>query len=437
MSKSVDETVFDYFTMLLTEPTSDTTEDTQTAQSNDAKQGFVASENSDSTGLISKGKISRTSSDKLVSNLITKKSTAEIKTLPDSHFAKDLSEPEKLSETRFISKRVDTADAIGVDQIDDKYSKTSFEALNKPNAAVKYQQPLNSILERSFAEPSESINKQALEKLLSAVSKPEVKPDVKTEAMPDSSKMTITAQEIKASADKVRQNLGLPIEESIKKAAVDPLSLQKTLNANKEIKPLVDINLTETTPSSVNEAIINSEEKLDVVPETQLGAIPPSITHDLQQVLDDEFQVLFFNVAGLTLAVPLVNLGGIVKVERINHLIGRPKWFLGVQPYREQKINVVDTCAWVMPEKYSPEMAESIDYQYLVMLDDSRWGLACESLVNAVKINKSHVNWREKPGKRPWLAGVVKQQMCGILHVQALIDMLDAGLGCQDSIDRG
>jgi purine-binding chemotaxis protein CheW len=27
--------------------------------------------------------------------------------------------------------------------------------------------------------------------------------------------------------------------------------------------------------------------------------------------------------------------------------------------------------------------------------------------------------------------------MCGILHVQALIEMLDAGLGCQDSIDRG
>jgi len=68
-------------------------------------------------------------------------------------------------------------------------------------------------------------------------------------------------------------------------------------------------------------------------------------------------------------------------------------------------------------------------------LEDSNWGLACESLVNAVKIDKSQVNWRGKAGKRPWLAGVVKEQMCGILHVRALVEMLNAGLGCQDPID--
>lgn len=169
-------------------------------------------------------------------------------------------------------------------------------------------------------------------------------------------------------------------------------------------------------------------------PETQVGIAPPSITKDLQEVLDDEFQVLFFKVAGLTLAVPLVSLGGIVKVERINHIIGRPSWFLGVQTHREEQLNIVDTCAWVMPEKYTDTLAQSVNYQYLVLLEGSNWGLTCESLVNAVKINKSQVNWRSKAGKRPWLAGVVKEQMCGILHVQALVEMLDAGLGCQDSI---
>jgi len=136
----------------------------------------------------------------------------------------------------------------------------------------------------------------------------------------------------------------------------------------------------------------------------------------------------------LTLAVPLVSLGGIVKVERINHIIGRPSWFLGVQTHREEQLNLVDTCAWVMPEKYTDKLAQSVNYQYLVLLEGSNWGLACESLLNAVKITKSQVNWRSKAGKRPWLAGVVKEQMCGILHVQALVEMLDAGLGCQDSI---
>ncbi|MGE6433012.1 chemotaxis protein CheW [Shewanella baltica] len=194
-----------------------------------------------------------------------------------------------------------------------------------------------------------------------------------------------------------------------------------------QAKPVID-------EAVVDEVIAEKVVEPVVVPETQVGITPPSVTKDLQEVLDDEFQVLFFKVAGLTLAVPLVSLGGIVKIERINHIFGRPAWFLGVQTHREEQLNIVDTCAWVMPEKYSDKLAQSVNYQYLVLLEGSNWGLTCESLVNAVKINKSQVNWRSQAGKRPWLAGVVKEQMCGILHVQALVEMLNAGLGCQDSI---
>lgn len=174
-------------------------------------------------------------------------------------------------------------------------------------------------------------------------------------------------------------------------------------------------------------------EEIDPISHQQLQEsppAPPSVTKDLVEQLDDEFQVLFFKVAGLTLAVPLVSLGGIVNLDRINHLMGRPGWYLGVQQHRESQLNVVDTCAWVMPEKYD-DLAQSVNYQYIVVLQDSSWGLTCESLVNTVKIHKSQVNWRSQAGKRPWLAGVVKEQMCGILNVDALIAMLDSGLGSQ------
>ena len=405
MSKSVDETVFDYFALLLKEPAEDTVEKSPIVQSNLKTQGTVAPKTDASTPLV------------------TKKSAQDI---PFNIEA----EPSKAIEDSIKSISFE-ANEISKHVVQDKRIPSSEHSVTSTPASL-YQPITKPSSKRSFANPIENINKQALEKLLSAVSKPE--PQAAIEAQP---KPLMTAVEIKASADKVRQALGLATDVAVNKASVTSALTQKNAVADKEIKPLVDIKLAETTPSPINKAIINGEEQSDVVAQTQLGATPPSITENLQQVLDEEFQVLFFKVAGLTLAVPLVSLGGIVKVERINHLIGRPKWFLGVQPHREEKINVVDTCAWVMPEKYSPQMAESIDYQYLVMLEDSRWGLACESLVNAVKIDKSHVNWREKPGKRPWLAGVVKQQMCGILHVQALIDMLDAGLGCQDSIDRG
>ena len=163
--------------------------------------------------------------------------------------------------------------------------------------------------------------------------------------------------------------------------------------------------------------------------------IEPEKSTALADNLDEEFQVLYFSVAGLVLAVPLVNLGGIINTESTTKLPGQPSWLNGVQSNREQKINVVDTAAWVMPEKYTDELKQSISYQYVVLLEGSNWGLACESLMSADTIDKSKVNWRQKTGRRPWLAGVVKDKMCGILNIDALISLLDKGLNCQDSIN--
>ena len=181
----------------------------------------------------------------------------------------------------------------------------------------------------------------------------------------------------------------------------------------------------------------------DVVPAQQVNAVTTGLqpeqgqlitTQTLLDQLEEEFQVLFFNVAGLTLAVPLVSLGGIVNLDKVTRLMGRPDWYMGVQQYREAQLNIVDTCAWVMPEKYDEQLAQKVNYQYVVVLKDSGWGLGCESLVDTITIKKSEINWRSQAGKRPWLAGVVKEQMCGILNVDALVQMLSSGLGCQDAL---
>lgn len=152
----------------------------------------------------------------------------------------------------------------------------------------------------------------------------------------------------------------------------------------------------------------------------------------LKGQLDETFQALFFDVAGLTLAVPLITLGGIHQLEKVGPLIGKPAWFKGVMLHREQKINVVDTARWVMPEKYDQTMADNLNYQYLIMLGNSLWGLACDKLVNTVTLTKDDIKWRESQGKRPWLAGMVKQRMCALVDVNQLISMLNKGLGSQD-----
>ncbi|ATD05864.1 chemotaxis protein CheW [Pseudoalteromonas piscicida] len=147
---------------------------------------------------------------------------------------------------------------------------------------------------------------------------------------------------------------------------------------------------------------------------------------------EGESQALFFEVAGLTLAIPLKSLGGIHQLGEVNQLFGKPKWFKGVMLNREEKLNVVDTARWVMPEKLTPKLEDALDYQYLITLGDSNWGLLAEKLVNNLTLKPEDIKWRTADGKRPWLAGVIKEKMCALIDVENLNRLLEQGLDSRE-----
>ncbi len=197
-------------------------------------------------------------------------------------------------------------------------------------------------------------------------------------------------------------------------------------------KPRERVVAKVSTPDE--QAIKDVKEQVAVVAQQQNTAPPNAPALPLEKRLDDKFQALFFEVAGLTLAVPLITLGGIHRLNKLGPLFGKPKWFMGIMLHREEKLSVVDTAQWVMPEKYDQNLADQLNYQYLIMLGDSSWGLASEKLVNTVSLTKADVKWRETSSKRPWLAGMVKDKMCALLDVDELIAMLDNGLGSKDQV---
>ncbi len=162
------------------------------------------------------------------------------------------------------------------------------------------------------------------------------------------------------------------------------------------------------------------------------AVVEPRLTSVQEEYGESEFQALFFEVAGLTLAVPLKSLGGIHQLGEVTQLFGKPKWFKGVMLNREEKLNVVDTARWVMPEKYTLELEEKLDYQYLITLGDSPWGLLAENLINNITLKPEDIKWRVNGGKRPWLAGVIKEKMCALIDVKNLNRLLEKGLDSQE-----
>ena len=74
------------------------------------------------------------------------------------------------------------------------------------------------------------------------------------------------------------------------------------------------------------------------------------------------------------------------------------------------------------------EMSKQTGVEYIVKLDKSNWCLQCDELVGTLNLTKDEIKWREVAGPRPWLSGIVKGQMCALLHVPELIKMLSNGV---------
>lgn len=160
----------------------------------------------------------------------------------------------------------------------------------------------------------------------------------------------------------------------------------------------------------------------------ELPAAPLALLDDGRPTWAAEpFECLLFDVAGLTLAVPLVCLGSIYPLagHELTPLFGQPDWFLGILPGQAGNLKVLDTARWVMPERYRDDYREGL--QYVISVQGYEWGLAVHQVSRSVRLDPSEVKWRSQRQQRPWLAGTVIEQMCALLDVSALAELIASG----------
>ncbi|MCL7945001.1 chemotaxis protein CheW [Marinobacter sp. ATCH36] len=138
---------------------------------------------------------------------------------------------------------------------------------------------------------------------------------------------------------------------------------------------------------------------------------------------DKPFECLIFSVAGLQLAVPLILLGAIHRIEEpVKPIPGSPRWYMGMRPDRDHNLRVVDTAEWIMAGR-TPANARD-NYRFVIRLDSSEWGLACDGVAQSFTLKPDEVRWRTARSKRPWLAGTVIDHMCALIDVKTMADLL-------------
>ncbi|MGF6109749.1 CheW domain-containing protein [Pseudomonas sp. ADAK2] len=154
---------------------------------------------------------------------------------------------------------------------------------------------------------------------------------------------------------------------------------------------------------------------------------PPVETDGRPSWAAEPFECLLFDVAGLTLAVPLVCLGSIYSLagHELTPLFGQPEWFLGILPSQAGNLKVLDTARWVMPDRYRDDFRQGL--QYVISVQGYEWGLAVHQVSRSLRLNPNEIKWRSHRGQRPWLAGTVIEHMCALLDVSALAELIASG----------
>ena len=197
--------------------------------------------------------------------------------------------------------------------------------------------------------------------------------------------------------------------------------------------------IVETAQQVVTE--LKQEQSVEVEDQTVLQTpveVKPEVEVETQAIVEKEeiipdwaeqaFQCLLFTVSGLMLAVPLVKLNSVMPwSEKLVETPNQTDWYLGLVNHHGANVKVIDTALMVLPENRHADL--SVDpkdrFSHVLMVNDSTWGLACDSIGDVIWLDADKVKWRSNKTKRPWLAGTAREHLCAIMDTEAFADMID------------
>jgi len=196
--------------------------------------------------------------------------------------------------------------------------------------------------------------------------------------------------------------------------------------------PLPAVETPEPVPVVVAENPVS--EAAQVVPDALV--LPAQVQQGRPEWAEGPFECLLFDVAGLTLAVPLVCLGSIYPLQgqELTPLFGQPDWFLGILPCQAGNLKVLDTARWVMPDRYRDDFREGL--QYVISVEGYEWGLAVHQVSRSIRLDPNEVKWRSQRTQRPWLAGTVIEHMCALLDIASLAELIASGAAKRMAANR-
>lgn len=176
-----------------------------------------------------------------------------------------------------------------------------------------------------------------------------------------------------------------------------------------------------TTPATITKATSATESAITEMPSNDSAAQPEMVNEAPLSEVDEQpenLRVLLCDIDGLNLAVPVSEVNNIVRwpQQGLNVLPEKPSWQLGVinQPQTSQVIDIrhlLQTEARLKP----------IQANYIVLVDDHRWGIACHHIQHIVTYQADSINWHDQQSQPSWRRGVITEGNYQIIDIPALL----------------
>lgn len=195
-----------------------------------------------------------------------------------------------------------------------------------------------------------------------------------------------------------------------------------------EIAPAPPVQVVKEAPVA---AVIEVEPITAVAEKSMPETIQEEEATEAGSDWSQEFQVMLFKVAGLTLAVPLDGLNGVLEwKDDLAEMPGHAEFYLGILQHMGRRIPVVETASLVFPpdKLKSLAVAEPRDrITRIVLIDEGRWGLAVDKVEEVITLQHDKVRWRSERTQRKWLLGTVVDHMCALIDPHAFAEKLSSG----------
>ena len=208
-------------------------------------------------------------------------------------------------------------------------------------------------------------------------------------------------------------------------------------SVDSESKPEVEVKVVSEIAAPIEAPVaLAVPEKVTLAVEPQLkvdSEIQESTANksNVPEWANEPFQILLFEVAGLKLAVPLVELSGVIEwQDTVTEMPGSADFYMGILQHLGNRIAVIDTAKMVLPINKQNELIGANPRErvkHIVLIDDHRWGLACDKIGEVITLQPEEVRWRNSTTSRRWLAGTVIDHMCALLNSEAFAIMLQKG----------